>query len=97
MKQKALFIFALLCAVVQGAWAATINLSTVNADVTAQNGDVLTGTTSEYKVTIASGATVTLSGVTISNGAANRHCIQCAGSATIMNQNLQEEEVDYAF
>ena len=93
MKQKALFIFALLCAVAQGAWAATINLSTV----TAQNGDVLTGTTSEYKVTIASGATVTLSGVTISNGAANRHCIQCAGSATIMNQNLQEEEVDYAF
>ena len=84
MKQKALFIFALLCAVAQGAWAATINLSTVNADVTAQNGDVLTGTTSEYKVTIAGGATVTLSGVTISTGAANSHCIKCAGTATII-------------
>ena len=65
MKQKALFIFALLCTVAQGAWAETINLSQVTADVTAQNGDVLTGTTSEYKVTIADGATVTLSGVTI--------------------------------
>ena len=84
MKKKLLFIFALLCTVAQGAWAATINLSTVNADVTANDGDVLTGTTSEYKVTIADGATVTLSGVTISNGGANSHCIQCSGSATII-------------
>ena len=65
MKQKLLFIFALLCTVAQGAWAETINLSSVTADVTAQNGDVLTGTTSTYRVTIADGATVTLSGVTI--------------------------------
>ena len=75
MKKKLLFIFALLCTVAQGAWAETINLSTVTADVTAQNGDVLTGSTSEYKVTIAGDATVTLSGVTISNGDANSHCI----------------------
>ena len=81
MKQKALFIFVLLCAVAQGAWAATIDLSDVTADVTANDGDVLTGTTSEYRVTIAGGATVTLSGVTISNGGANS----------------QKTEVDYAW
>jgi len=75
MKKKVLFMFALLYTVVQGAWAETINLSTVTADVTAQNGDVLTGTTSTYRVTIAGDATVTLSGVTISNGDANSHCI----------------------
>ena len=75
MKQKLLFIFALLCTVAQGAWADNIDLSTVTEDVEAKNGDVLTGTTSEYKVTIAGGATVTLSGVTISTGAANSHCI----------------------
>ena len=75
MKKKLLFIFALLCTVAQGAWAETINLSQVSADVTAQNGDVLTSTTSEYNVTIADGATVTLNGVTISNGDANSHCI----------------------
>ena len=92
MKKKILFIFALLCTVAQGAWAETINLSTVTADVTAQNGDVLTGTTSgttsEYKVTIAGGATVTLSGVTISTGAANNEDV---------NQKLQEKEVDDAW
>ena len=84
MKKKVLFMFALLCTVAQGAWAETINLSQVTADVTAKDGDVLTGSTSEYKVTIAGGATVTLSGVTISTGAANSHCIQCSGSATII-------------
>ena len=84
MKKKLLFIFALLCTVAQGVWAETINLSQVTADVTAQNGDVLTGTTNTYRVTIAGGATVTLSGVTISNGGANSHCIQCSGSATII-------------
>ena len=68
-------MFALLYTVVQGAWAETINLSSVTADVTANDGDVLTGTTSTCRVTIASGATVTLSDVTISNGDANSHCI----------------------
>lgn len=77
-------MFALLCTVAQGAWADTIDLSQVTADVVANDGDVLTGTTSDYKVTIAGDATVTLSGVTISTGAANSHCIQCSGSATII-------------
>lgn len=86
MKKKVLFIFSLLCAVAQGAWAETINLSNVTADVTANDGDVLTGTTSTYKVTIAGGAKVTLSGVTINGGntAENVCCIKCEGSATII-------------
>lgn len=77
-------MFALLCTVAQGAWADTIDLSQVTADVVANDGDVLTGSTNTYRVMIADGATVTLSGVTISNGGANSHCIQCSGSATII-------------
>ena len=88
MKKKVLFMFALLCTVAQGAWAETINLSQVTADVTAQNGDVLTGTASTYRVTIAGDATVTLSGVTISTGAANNEDV---------NQKLQEKEGDEAW
>ena len=65
MKKKLLFIFSLLCTVAQGVWANNIDLNQVTADVTAQNGDVLTGSTNTYRVTIADGATVTLSGVTI--------------------------------
>lgn len=83
MKKKVLFIFALLCTVAQGAWADNINLSQVTADVTAKDGDVLTGTTS-HKVSIAAGATVTLSGVNISHGEATSYCIKCVGSATII-------------
>jgi len=33
MKKRILLIFALLCTVAQGAWAETINLSTLTADV----------------------------------------------------------------
>ena len=86
MEKKVLFMFALLCTVAQGACAETINLSNVTADVTANDGDVLTGTTSTYKVTIADGATVTLNGVNINRGgtAENVCCIQCEGSATII-------------
>ena len=46
------------------------DLSTVSADFEAQNGDLLTGTldgaTQKYKISIAAGATVTLSNATIS-------------------------------
>lgn len=76
-------MFALLCTVAQGAWADNIDLSTVTEDVEAKNGDVLTGTTS-HKVSIADGATVTLSGVNISHGEATSYCIKCVGSATII-------------
>jgi len=83
MKHRIRFIFAVLCAVAQGAWGDNINLSNVTADVTAQDGDVLTGTTS-HKVSIADGATVTLSGVNISHGEATSYCIKCVGSAIII-------------
>ena len=59
----------------------SVDLSTLTADYVAQNGDVLTGETSSYEVTIADGATVTLDGVTI-NGSS--YCIKCAGDATII-------------
>ena len=59
----------------------SFDLSTLTADYEAQNGDVLTGETSSYKVTIAAGATVTLDGATISGGS---YCIKCAGDATII-------------
>lgn len=86
MKHRLLFMFALLCVDAQGVWATTIDLGTVTADVTANDGDVLTGTTTTYKVTIAGGATVTLSGVNIDQGnyAENVYCIQCEGDATII-------------
>lgn len=59
----------------------SVDLSKLTADYEAQNGDVLTGVTSSYKVTIAAGATVTLDGVNISSSS---NCIKCAGSATII-------------
>lgn len=58
-----------------------VDLSTLTADYVAQNGDVLTGETTSYEVTIAAGATVTLDGVTISGSSC---CIKCAGDATII-------------
>ena len=58
-----------------------VELSTLEGDYEAQNGDVLTGVTSSYKVTIAAGATVTLDGVTINRGS---YCIKCLGDATII-------------
>ena len=69
----------------------SLNLSTLSSDYTAQDGDVLTGTldgnTQPYKISIADGATVTLSGVTI-NGTNNASYswagITCLGEATIV-------------
>ena len=58
-----------------------VDLSTLTADYEAQNGDVLTGVTTSYKVTIAAGATVTLDGLTISG---SKYCIKCLGDATII-------------
>ena len=47
-------------------WAATVDLSNVTSDRTFQNGDVLQGTLStNAKLSIAAGATVTLNGVNI--------------------------------
>ena len=64
-----------------------VDLSTLSARYTAQNGDILTGTLGgAYAVSIADGASVTLKDVDInSNGAyfANYDGIGCAGDATI--------------
>ena len=62
MKQKLLFIFALLCAVAQGAWSENVvNLSMVSSAYVAQDGDVLTGQLHFYvKISIADKANVTL-------------------------------------
>ena len=57
-----------------------VDMSTLEGDYEAQNGDVLSGSTS-YSVTIADNATVTLNGVTMNGG---KFCIGCAGSATII-------------
>ena len=60
----------------------TVDLSTLTDDYEAQNGDVLTGETTTYKVSIAAGATVTLDGVNI--GPIGYYCIKCLGDATII-------------
>ena len=65
------------------------DLSTINGDYTAKNGETLTGTlTAEVKITIAAGATVTLSGVSINDDGefVDGECagISCAGDATII-------------
>lgn len=91
-------ILALLCLMVTSAWAETIDLSTVTASKTAQDGDVMTGTldgtTQRYKISIADGATVTLDGVSINgvtDGAADASLstvnwagLTCEGNATII-------------
>ena len=98
MRKNLLSILALLCLMVTSAWAETIDLSTVTASKTAQDGDVLTGTldgtTQKYKISIADGATVTLDGVSINgvtDGAAdasqsivNWAGLTCEGNATII-------------
>ena len=65
-----------------------VDLSTLTSDYEAQNGDVLTGTLGgNYKITIADGATLTLSGATI-NGVNDENYkwagITCEGDATIV-------------
>ena len=73
MKQKLLLTIALLCMVAQGAWAETVDLSTITKSYVAQDGDVLTGTfntniltrLNPVKISIADGASITLRDATI--------------------------------
>lgn len=68
MKQKLYVIIALLCAVVQGAWGQkTVDLSTITGDYTIPDGATVTGTSKDkkYMISIAAGATITFSGLTI--------------------------------
>ena len=62
----------------------TVDLSTKTGNYEAQDGDILTGTLgSNYRLTIADGATVTLNGVT-HNAGTFIDGICCLGSATII-------------
>ena len=68
---------------------AVTDLSTINADYTANDGETLTGTLGKtVKISIADGATVTLSGVDINTNATlsagNYPGITCLGDATII-------------
>ena len=66
----------------------TVDLSTLNTDYVAQNGDVLTSTLGgNYKITIADGATVTLDGATINGENSEEYKwagITCEGDAVII-------------
>lgn len=81
MKHRLLSLLVLLLTAASGAWAKTIDLSTLTVNTTAEAGDVLTGKTTTYLVTIAAEATVTLDGVNITSSS---YCIKCAGNATII-------------
>ena len=61
-----------------------VNLSNINANYTAQDGDILTGTlASNLKLYIEAGATVTLAGMTHHAGA-SINSIECLGTANII-------------
>ena len=70
----------------------TIDLSTLNANYTAQNGEPLIGTLGKnVKISIAKGATINLMNATI-NGVDNTNCqwagLTCAGDATIILEGV---------
>ena len=89
MKNKTfLSIFLFLLFSLATAWADTVDLSSVSADTSLQNGDVVTGTLgANVKISIADNATVTLNGVTI-NGVNNTNYrwagITCEGNCEII-------------
>lgn len=90
MKRQVLFIFALLCAVAQGAWSENVvDLSTLTSDYVAQNGDVLTGILKTngkdaIKMSIAENAQITLRNANILYGYdADMLGLKCEGNATI--------------
>ena len=63
-----------------------VDLSTKTANYEAQNGDVLTGQLpSDYQLTIAAGATVTLFNATVNyGGSSNKAAVSCLGNATLV-------------
>lgn len=102
MKQKLLFIFALLCAVAQAAWAQrVVNLSELAAytEITVQDGDVLTGELYCGVVYIPDGATVTLNGINLNlpdmipETSRVQGTIQCLGDATIILEEGSENKI----
>lgn len=102
MKQKLLFILALLCMVAQGAWAQrVVNLSELAAytEITVQDGDVLTGELYCGVVYIPDGATVTLNGINLNlpdmipETSRVQGTIQCLGDATIILEEGSENKI----
>ena len=95
MKKKVLFIFALLCAVAQGAWADSYNkeisLDQYNGDVTVTAGEhweIYGNSVFKHRIIIQNGATVTLSSVDINSDGSvttgDYAGITCLGDATII-------------
>ncbi len=87
--KKLLTALAAACGLAASTFAATINLANVTADTTLNNGDVAYGTLSRsVKISIAAGATVTISNATINIGGDDPTIkwagLTCIGSATIM-------------
>ncbi len=79
-KMAATALSALALFATAGARAEIVDLSTKTTVYTAQDNDVLTGTTTDG-VEINDGAKVTFDGVSISCGG---YCVKCLGSATII-------------
>ena len=83
-----IMVFSLFAIVPLSASAATtVDLSTLDTDYVAQDGDTLTGTLAgQYKITVADGATVTLKDATITclSGSTKYDGIALLGDATIL-------------
>ena len=92
MKQKLLFLLALLCAVAQGAWAQNVvNVANLGDNYKAPDGTILTGTldgqSQPFKIRIVAGATVTLRDLNIDGygyGEYEFAGLTCEGDATII-------------
>ena len=87
----AVLLTVMLTMTSQTAWADEIKLGEVTSNITLNDGDVLTGTldgsSQPYKISIAAGATVTLSNVTINGVHNNKYSwagLTCLGNATII-------------
>ena len=80
-KMAATALSALALFAAADARAGFVDLSTKTTGYMTQNGDVLTGTMTDYGVNIYDGHTVTFSNVVIS---CDSYCVQCGGSATII-------------
>lgn len=83
----------LLAVLTTTAWAqTTIDLSTLTADYTAQDGDILTGTTN-YGIIIPDGATITLYNAKILRSGQFENPVKCNGSATIIIADDSNNEI----
>ena len=86
--KKLLSLMAAAAGIVSGAFAATLDLSTVGANTTVANGTILTGTLGgNYKISVADGAKVWFNNVTISGSDDELYAwagVTCLGDATIV-------------